>query len=128
MEMTFETLTIYYINPFYVLMTNNLYFIIIELKNFLFNLPTNGPKIAHFIMAEFSEIFAFFGYMVYLEILELNFCGLSDNVRRRLMKKGEIEVNKINTVFMREMNSHGSIDVEDDETSQSSELSSQKIN
>ena len=128
MEMTFETLTIYYINPFYVLMTNNLYFIMIELKNFFFNLPSNRAKIAHFIMAEFSEIFACLGYMVYLEILELNFCGLSDNIRRKLMKNGENEFHKISTVFMREMNSHSSIDVEDDETSKSSELNSQNKN
>ena len=30
MELTWEILTIYYLNPFFVLMTNNLYYIIIE--------------------------------------------------------------------------------------------------
>ena len=48
MELTCEILTIYYLNPFFVLMTNNLYYIIIELNSFLLNISTNKYKIAHF--------------------------------------------------------------------------------
>ena len=80
MELTCEMLTIYYLNPFYVLMTNNLYYEITELINFLPNVSNAGLKIAHFVVTEFSEIFASLGYMVYLEILELNFCGLNDKL------------------------------------------------
>ena len=63
MELTWEILTIYYLNPFFVLMTNNLYYIIIELNSFLLNISTNKYKIAHFLIAEFSEVFAFLDYM-----------------------------------------------------------------
>ena len=87
MELTCEILTIYYLNPFFVLMTNNLYYMIIELNSFLLNISTNKYKIAHFLIAEFSEVFAFLGYMVYLEIMELNFCGLSDKTMSNLEKK-----------------------------------------
>ena len=63
MELTCEILTFYYLNPFFVLMTNNLYYIIIELNSFLLNISTNKYKIAHFLIAEFSEVFAFLDYM-----------------------------------------------------------------
>ena len=100
MELTFEILTIYYLNPFYVLMTNNLYYGITELITFLLNLSDDKLKIIHFLIAEFSEIFAFLGYMVYLEILELHFCGLDESIKRLLMKKGENEFRKLsNTNF-----------------------------
>ena len=95
MELTCEMLTIYYLNPFYVLMTNNLYYEITELINFLPNASNAGLKIAHFVVTEFSEIFASLGYMVYLEILELNFCGLNDKLKFKLAEKGDIEFKKL---------------------------------
>ena len=95
MELTCEMLTIYYLNPFYVLMTNNLYYEITELINFLPNVSNAGLKIAHFVVTEFSEIFASLGYMVYLEILELNFCELNDKLKFKLAEKGDIEFKKL---------------------------------
>ena len=58
---------------------------------FLLNLSNDGLKIIHFLITEFTEIFAFLGYIVYLEILELNFCGLNENIKRKIMEKGENE-------------------------------------
>ena len=95
MELTFEILTIYYLNPFYVLMTNNLYYSITELISFLSNISSDGLKIAHFLIAEFSEVFAFLGYMIYLEILELNFCRLNENLKSRIIEKGEKEFRNL---------------------------------
>ena len=91
MEITFEVSIIYYLNPFYVLMEDNLYYGITELITFLLNLSNDGLKIIHFLITEFTEIFAFLGYIVYLEILELNFCGLNENIKRKIMEKGENE-------------------------------------
>ena len=118
MEMTFDTLTIYYMNPFYVLMTNNLCYFITQLINFCFNSSSDGLKLAHFIITEFSEIIASLGYMVYLEILELNFCGLSDNIEETLSKKADIEFKKLSKVNLRESYQD---EVQEDETSKSSE-------
>ena len=97
MEMNFEILIIYYLNPFYVLMTNNLYYGISEFLSFMLNLSSDGLVITHFILAELSEIFAAFSYMVYLEIIELNFCGLNYNLKKHIILKGEDEFNRINT-------------------------------
>ena len=103
MELTCEILTFYYLNPFFVLMTNNLYYIIIELNSFLLNISTNKYKIAHFLIAEFSEVFAFLGYMVYLEIIELNFCGLSDKTMSNLEKKGDNKFKRLTNIHLREL-------------------------
>ena len=91
MEITFEILTIYYLDPFYVLMTNNLYYGITELITFLLNITEDTLKNAHFLIAEFSEAFAFLSYMVYLEMIELHFCGLDNNIKKKIIAKGEHE-------------------------------------
>ena len=103
MELTCEILTIYYLNPFFVLMTNNLYYILTELNSFLLNLPNDELKIAHFLIAEFSEIFAFLGYIVYLEIIELNFCGLNDKTMSNLEKKGDKEFKRLTNINLSEL-------------------------
>ena len=117
MEMTFEILTIYYLNPFYVLMTNNVYYIISELISFLLNLSSEGLAIIQFILAELSEFFAISGYMIYLEILELNFCGLNENLRKRIIEKGEKEFKQLKENISEE---------ENDEDNQSADLNNSK--
>jgi hypothetical protein len=117
MEMTFEILTIYYLNPFYVLMTNNVYYIISELISFLLNLSSDGLAIIQFILAELSEFFAISGYMIYLEILELNFCGLNENLRKRIIEKGEKEFKQLKENISEE---------ENDEDNQSADLNNSK--
>ena len=104
MEMTFEILTIYYLNPFFVLMTNNVYYIISELISFALNFSSDGLAVVQFILAELSELFAISGYMVYLEILELNFCGLNENLRTSIMEKGAKEFNQLKKNIIEEEN------------------------
>ena len=91
MEITFEILTIFYLNPFYVLMTDAFYFLIIKLIEFLMNIPDDKLFIIHFILAEIPEILVTLGYMVFLEIIELNFCGLNKNLKSTIIQKGEDE-------------------------------------
>ena len=99
MEITFEILTIYYLNPFYVLMTDAFYFLIIKLIEFLMNIPDDTLFIIHFILAEIPEILVTLGYMVFLEIIELNFCGLNKNLRSTIIQKGEDEFKSISNGF-----------------------------
>ena len=42
----------------------------------------------------FAEIFAFLGYLVYLEILELRFCGLDQDLKRKIIARTANETNK----------------------------------
>ena len=36
-----------------------------------------------------SDIIAFFGFLIYLEIIELNFCKLNYNLRKNIINRGE---------------------------------------
>ena len=90
-EFIFEILTIYYLNPFYILMSNTLYYGITELIFFILNSSNDTLVIIHFVLTELTEIFACFGFFIYLEIIELNFCGLSNNLRLSISQKGADE-------------------------------------
>ena len=41
-----------------------------------------------------SDIFAIFGFLVYLEIIELRFCGLDYNLRRKILIRGDKDKKK----------------------------------
>ena len=58
------------------------------------NLSSDELKITHFILTECTEVFCCFGLSVFLEIIELRFCGLDDNISKSLIEKGNEEVRK----------------------------------
>ncbi len=84
---------IYYLNPIFILITNNLCYSISGIVFYAFN--PNFIRFTSFILTEFTDIISLIGYCIYLEIIELNFCGLSNNLRRKIKDKGESEVNDI---------------------------------
>ena len=92
MQIYFEILIIYYLNPIYTLVTNNLTYGSIKVVSFVSN---NSANFINFIFSQLSEDFAIIGYIFYLEILELNFCRLSDNIKKKIKSKGENEFNEI---------------------------------
>lgn len=88
-----EILTIYYLNPLYVLVRENLYYCVLRFVFILSNLSSYKKYIstAQFLILQSSEITALMGYAVYLEIIELNFCGLDKDLRRKIIERGERE-------------------------------------
>jgi len=40
-----------------------------------------------------SDVVAFLGFLIYLEIIELNFCRLNFNIRKNIIKRGNISAN-----------------------------------
>ena len=62
--------------------------------------------------------------MVYLEILQLNFCGLSDRIGEKLSKKGDLEFRRTSQIYLRENDQD---EILEDETSKSSDQFSQNI-
>ena len=94
MQIKFEILIIYYLNPMYCLLLNNICYSIQKLIIYLFNIKKE--LFVYFILTEIAEVIAIFGYIIYLEIIELNFCGLSDNLKRKIMVKAEKDFDKLN--------------------------------
>jgi hypothetical protein len=44
-----------------------------------------------FFILEFAEIFAIFGYCVYLQLIELKFCSLNQNLDKNIIVRGHKE-------------------------------------
>ena len=57
----------------------------------MFNISHDRLKIAHFLIAFFANISSGLGYLVYLEMVELNFCGLNKNTRRNIQEREQRE-------------------------------------
>jgi hypothetical protein len=95
-QLYFEIQTIFYLNPIYGLLINNICFGVQKFINFALY---NFEGVLNFIFSELSEILGIFGYIFYLEILELNFCGLSDNIKKSIALKGEDEFTRTNTTL-----------------------------
>ena len=88
-----EMLIIYYLNPIYVLIRENLYYCILRFIFILSNIDNYTDYITsqQFFILQTSEIMALLGYIIYLEIIELRFCGLDKDLRRNIIIRGERE-------------------------------------
>ena len=86
-----EIFTIYYLSPLYVLVWENLYNFIKRFAFILVNLDTfkNYITLKQFCVLQLSEIVALLGYAVYLEIIELRFCDLDKDLKRKIIERGK---------------------------------------
>ena len=76
-------LIVYYFNPNYILIS----FQISKIVQVLID----EEKEKYYCI--FFFVFQFLALMIYLEILELNFCGLNDNTKSRIDYRGRLELN-----------------------------------
>ena len=76
------------LNPSYILISENLYYEVINLYEFI---PKKDKLNASktFIIMQFAELFEFFGCLIYLEIIELKFCELNKNLKKSISQRGE---------------------------------------
>ena len=95
LEFNYELIIIYYLNPIYILICDSIYFGSISLLSFLLNYK--GNKNVKSILNLFANLIALFGYSIYLEIIELKFCKLNNNLRKNIIERSridsEIEIN-----------------------------------
>ena len=91
LEFTCEIFTIYYLNPNYILIRDNLYYGASRLLLILCNINSFDERISllQFIILELAEIFAIIGYLIYLEIIELRFSGLDENLKKNISMRAE---------------------------------------
>ena len=94
LEFTCEIFTIYYLNPNYILIRDNLYYGTSRIILILYNISNFSEHITllQFFLLELAEIFALIGYSIYLEIIELRFYGFDQNLKRKIMDRSEIEI------------------------------------
>ena len=94
LNMTFVIFIYKYLNPSYLLLSDNIYFTFFSLINFFFiKKKFDSLSIKKFIISESSEIFELLAFLIYLELIELRFCGLNKNIRKNIEKRAEIEIS-----------------------------------
>ena len=83
-------------NPNYILIKEPIYFGTLRLISLFYNINELSSVIylSQFFLLEFAEILSFLGYLVYLEIIELKFCGLDTNIKRRILNRNDNEKEK----------------------------------
>ena len=96
-EITCEILTIYYLNPLFTLITSTFCYGFVQLLEFILEKNYRKEVILYSICEESSEVFATLGCLVYLEIFELHFCGLTRNLKREITSRGDKEIQNLNT-------------------------------
>ena len=92
-------LVIRYLTPVYIIFSCPIFFflqkIILIINNLIqeysfFNKNEND-NVTKFSLDISGDILSFLGFLVYLEIIELNFCNLNYNLRKNIMKRGYYE-------------------------------------
>ena len=78
MKFYFEILMIYYLNPIFILISNSTFYGISYLFKAILNEDHNIK-------------FSILSYLIYLEIIELRFCGLSTNTRKNIEERGRLD-------------------------------------
>ena len=116
---TFEFSIIKYLNPNYILMSDNIYFEIVKLDDFFIKYPENLENWFYFLISQLAEILEFIGCIIYLEIIELRFCGLNKNTKEKIKIRALSDViNSDNSIYSNEEDNH----INNDENKKETEL------
>ena len=103
MIITCELFIITYLNPNYLLMSDNIYFELFKIYSFLIKKDINNIK--KIIILQMTEFFEFIGCSIYLEIIELRFCGLNTNIKKNITKRAISDMGEtINIIDNNEFN------------------------
>ena len=118
----YSILVIKYTNPVNIILCFPIIFIIRKIVLIIVNLivdnecfkDTSYYKVDKFFLDMFGDIICAFGYLIYLEIIELKFCGINHNIKKNIINRGidEMSINDM-TGFIND-------DMSEDENSTSS--------
>ena len=92
-HIVFLTPIFYFFSKILLLIYNVIYCIVEGNTNNFFKTEIIYPE-WKFTLDLFQDIFSFFGFLVYLEIIELNCCGLNYNLRNKIIKRAYSEILK----------------------------------
>ena len=102
LEFLCQIFAVYYMNPNYILIKDPIFFGLQRLGSLIYNLENINEVmyLSQFFLLESAELFGLFGYLVYLEIIELRFCNLDENLKRNILNR----TYEANLNAMKEMN------------------------
>ena len=87
-------------DPFYLIPIDTCYYIIYETIDYFLSLSkANSLNNIRFILAILSDLISVICCCVYLEIIELHFCNLDENIKRKIIARGKKD--KISTELIK---------------------------
>ena len=94
LNILFYIFIIKYLNPTYLMLSDNIYFGINNIINYIDDYNSNEKDYTiKFLFNEISELLVFLAFCIYLEIVELRFCGLNRNIRKNIIYRGNNEAD-----------------------------------
>ena len=93
LNMTCDIFVIFYLNPNYILMSDNIFFEIVKIYGF----DNDKNILTKFIISQIAEFLEFIGCLIYLEIIELRFCELDKNIKINIIKREKLDINASQT-------------------------------
>ena len=93
MHIVFLTPIFFFFNKVVVIICNLIYCSIKrDLSGFLDNKEV-AMIVEKFLLDLLQDLFCFLGFLVYLEIIQLNFCGFNYDLRDEIIKRGDQELD-----------------------------------
>ena len=93
------------LDPFYLLVIPTVQYLIYETIDFILGLSNNNVNYIHkSFFCLLADIISLFDSLVYLEILELNFCGFNKNLRKHIINRSNLDINSTADLFNQELN------------------------
>ena len=94
----FYVLTIKHLTPVHIIFSNSIYYFIIQIFILIHYLITKNENIEKKVLFKhiidiIEDFFSLFGFMVYLEIIELHFCGLNYDLRKNITSRSILDSN-----------------------------------
>ena len=90
----FSFLIIKILSPEFLVCSDSILYFIIKLICFIYYLSTNSLK-NDFVFDLLSQFFSLLGTIIYLELIELNFCGLNHNLKKNIKFRANNEILEI---------------------------------
>ena len=93
LKILFELLIIFYLNPIYILIRDNIYNLVLRIMVVLIraNSDIGAYMTPRFFILESAEILALLGECVYLQLIELKFCNFDVNLSKNIILRGKRE-------------------------------------
>jgi len=90
----YEVMIIYYLTPVHYFFYDSIYEFIIDTFLFIYFLINKEKEdISENIFEIVGDFLAIIGFLIYLEIIELNFCDLNYNLRKKIIERGIEDLN-----------------------------------
>lgn len=122
-ELVCEFWIIISLNPIFVLIQNNFSYAINNLIYLISNINNNYEEylpLKQFFISESAEIIAIICYLIYLQIIELKFCGLDKYLKKNMIKISNLENSIVS-------NYDSDVNEEDENNTQKSDYSNSSV-